>query len=258
MISNLKKMAAPVILRTLRSFVGGWNYEIRRRPRALMGSSERELLPSLSQVLAQHLQQKQDLTFLQIGAFDGRQNDPLYQFITRYHWRGVLVEPMPDAFAKLQEAYRDEPQVQLQNVAVDHANGTKALYHLRRDAQGLPVWAAQLASFNRDVVLRHRAQIPNIADLIETTQVRCCSLATLLAETGLSQVDVLQIDTEGWDYEILKLVDFAQMKPAIINYEHAHLNPDDWDAAIDLLTRNGYHIGIGRRDTVAYLAEYDV
>ena len=83
---------------------------------------------------------------------------------------------------------------------------------------------------------------------------RCCSLATLLAETGLSQVDVLQIDTEGWDYEILKLVDFTKIKPAIINYEHAHLNPDDWDSAIDLLTRNGYHIGIGRRDTVAYLA----
>ena len=111
MIGNLKRMAAPFILRTLRSFVGGWNYEIRRRPRALMGSSERELMPSLSLVLAHHLQQKQDLTFLQIGAFDGRQNDPLYQFITRYHWRGVLVEPMPDAFAKLQEAYRDEPQV---------------------------------------------------------------------------------------------------------------------------------------------------
>jgi FkbM family methyltransferase len=170
----------------------------------------------------------------------------------------VLVEPMPDAFAKLQEAYRGEPQVQLQNVAVDQSNGTKKLYHLRRGAPGLPEWAPQLASFNRDVVMRHRAQIPNISDLIDTTDVRCCSLATLLAETGLEQVDVLQIDTEGWDYEILKLVDFTKIKPAIVNYEHAHLNADDWDSAVDLLARNGYRIGIGRRDTVAYLAEYEV
>lgn len=253
MIRKLKELTAPVVLRSLSRFVGRWNYEIRRRPHSLMGSSDRELMPSLSMVLAHHLQKRPDVTFLQIGAFDGRQSDPLYQFITRYHWRGVLVEPMPDAFAKLQEAYRDEPQVQLQNVAVAQANGTKTLYHLRRDAAGLPTWAPMLASFDRDVVLRHGAQIPHIADLIETTDVRCLTLSALLTQTGLDQIDLLQIDAEGWDFEILKLVDFTRIKPAIINYEHAHLNPDDWDSAVGLLVRNGYSVGIGQYDTVAYL-----
>jgi hypothetical protein len=80
----------------------------------------------------------------------------------------------------------------------------------------------------------------------------------LLAETGLRHVDLLQIDVEGWDYEILKMVDFTRMKPAIINYEHAHLNPDDWDAAVGLLVRNGYRVGIGQYDTVAYLDAVDL
>jgi FkbM family methyltransferase len=251
----LKEAVAPLVLKFLRRFVGRWNYEIRRRPSALLTSPNRELAPSLSMVLAQYVVESPDLTFLQIGAFDGRQADPLYQFIVRHHWRGVLVEPMPDAFSRLREAYQDEPQVQLQNVAVAQTDGQRTLYHLRRDAAGLPAWAPMLASFDRDVVLRHGAQIPNIAEFLETTEVPCVTLSTLLARTGLDRVDLLQIDTEGWDYEILKLVDFTQMRPAIINYEHAHLSPDDWDAAVGLLVRNGYRVGIGPFDTVACLAE---
>jgi FkbM family methyltransferase len=258
MIRKLKELTAPVVLRSLSRFVGRWNYEIRRRPSSLFGSRDRELMPSLSLVLAHHLQKQPDVAFLQIGAFDGRQSDPLYQFITRHHWRGVLVEPMPDAFARLQEAYRGEPQVQLRNVAIARENGTRNLYHLRRDAPGLPTWAPMLASFDRDVVLRHGAQIPHISDLIETTEVRCLTLSTLLAETGLRQIDLLQIDVEGWDFEVLKMVDFTQIKPAIINYEHAHLNADDWDSAVGLLVRNGYRVGIGPFDTVAYLNTGDL
>ena len=251
-----KEWAAATVLKTLRGFVGRWNYEIRRRPSALVGTSNLELTPSLPMVLSQYMQRNPDITFVQIGAFDGRQADPLYQFATRYHWTGVLVEPMPDAFAKLQVAYGHEPQIQLHNVAVAAANGTRTLYHLKRDAPGLPTWAPMLASFDRDVVMRHEAQIPGIAAFVETTDVPCVTLDTLLDRAGLNRFDLLQIDTEGYDYEILKLVDFSRIRPPIINYEHAHLRQDDWDAAIDLLVRNGYRVGIGPYDTVGYLAEF--
>jgi hypothetical protein len=51
----------------------------------------------------------------------------------------------------------------------------------------------------------------------------------------------------------LKLVDFTQVRPAIINYEHAHLSADDWNAAVGLLVSQGYRVGVGRLDTVACL-----
>jgi FkbM family methyltransferase len=242
-------------LNVLRKVVERWGYEIRRRPPALNRAPDRELMPSVEMVLAHHAQTHATPTFLQIGAFDGRQSDPLYRFITRYHWRGLLVEPMPDAFQRLQETYRNEPQVQLRNVAVAAANGTRPLYHLRRDAPELPSWAPMLASFDREVVLRHGAQIPNISQFMEQTDVPCVTLRTLLDEAGLTSIDVLQIDTEGFDYEILKMVDFNRIRPAIVNYEHAHLGLDDKDAAIELLIRHGYHVGAGPYDTVAYLAD---
>jgi|SRR5438034_11665604 len=36
-----------------------------------------------------------ELTFIQIGTFDGITKDPLYKYIERYGWRGIMVEPQP-------------------------------------------------------------------------------------------------------------------------------------------------------------------
>ena len=38
-----------------------------------------------------------ELTFIQVGGFDGITTDPLYKYITRYGWRGVLLEPQSRA-----------------------------------------------------------------------------------------------------------------------------------------------------------------
>lgn len=255
MFRSLKRHVAPVVLRSLTAFLARWNYEVRRRPKAVMPPNDGELTMSLEFVLAHHLLKNENLTFLQIGAYDGLQADPLYRFIKRFHWRGVLVEPMPDAFAKLQETYRGESQLQLLNVAIDSVDGSRPLYHLRRDASGLPTWAPMVASFDREVLMRHGPQISGISDLIQSTEVACCSFETILERTGLSQIDLVQIDAEGWDYEILKLIDFERVRPRIVNYEHAHLKADDWEAAVNLLAAHGYRTSIGKYDTVAYLSE---
>ncbi len=36
-----------------------------------------------------------DLHFIQIGANDGVTNDPIHDLVKSYHWKGVLVEPLP-------------------------------------------------------------------------------------------------------------------------------------------------------------------
>jgi hypothetical protein len=38
-----------------------------------------------------------EFTFIQVGAFDGITTDPLHKYITRYGWRGILMEPQPRA-----------------------------------------------------------------------------------------------------------------------------------------------------------------
>ena len=61
---------------------------------------------SLPYVVAHELLRNPRLTFLQIGAYDGIGEDDLRGLVLAHNLRGVLVEPQPSAFARLQHTYR--------------------------------------------------------------------------------------------------------------------------------------------------------
>ena len=46
----------------------------------------------------------------------------------------------------------------------------------------------------------------------------------LLAKHGVSRVDLLQIDTEGYDFEIIRMFDHAGVRPAVVRFEHLYLS----------------------------------
>src|SRR3954467_3768467 len=95
---------------------------------------------------------------MQIGAHVGdTSNDPLYRFFCEElpsHPAAVvvLVEPVAEHFEQLQHAYRDMPNVRLENVAVAEREGTRDFYRLGSDpvAHGPPAWLSQLGSLRPD------------------------------------------------------------------------------------------------------------
>jgi len=54
------------------------------------------------------------------------------------------------------------------------------------------------------------------------------------------QIDLLVIDTEGYDYRILQQCDLERLRPTIIMFEHQHLSPGDKAAAYERLRTHGY------------------
>ena len=121
-----------------------------------------------------------------------------------------------------------------------------------RRREGDPEWADQLGSFDRDVVMKHAIRIPDLAARIEEMSVPCAPFGQLLSDHGITRLDLLHIDTEGYDFEILKTVDFAgPTAPGAVLYEHAHLSPGDVAAAELLLRAAGYRVVPMARDTYA-------
>ena len=66
-------------------------------------------------------------------------------------------------------------------------------------------------------------------------------------------VDVLQIDTEGYDYQVLRHFDFASSRPQVVMFEHRHLSQDDRDAADNLLVMHGYSLKRHEFDTLGWM-----
>ena len=217
----------------------------RRRPAFLKDHSEFEFRDMLELVATKHGRTDGAFFFIQIGAFDGRTQDPLFHLVREHRWKGILVEPQEQAFDRLTENYADQPQLTFFNVAIGPANGTVELY-TRKNGPVL------IASLHRHLLIKPGHGSGEIA----TRTVPCWTLGSLLDRAGApDHVDLLQIDAEGHDFEIIRAIDFTRIKPTILRFEHVLLSDRDWNACLALLAKQGYRFLLEDRDTTALLRE---
>jgi FkbM family methyltransferase len=192
-----------------------------------------------------------EATFVQVGSNDGSQRDPLREQIVQRGWNGIMVEPVPYVFERLKENYGHIGRVRLEMVAVGDHVGTQDLWHLRKsDDPTLPQWYDALGSFRKDVLLKHVEFIPDIEERLVATEVPVVTFEVLCERNGLDRIDLVQIDTEGYDFEVIKLIDLDRWKPALLMYECLHLEPDSQAACSALLARHGYEELSDGMDTV--------
>ncbi len=181
-----------------------------------------------------------DAYVVQIGANDGVAGDPLVEGFRTTRWSGLLVEPVPHLYEMLVARYRDRPGVHIERAAVSTYDGESSLYRLRTVPGESPEWFNQLATLDREVLLKHRSSIPEIDSLLVEERVPTIRLDSLLARHGVSRIDFLVIDTEGHDFEVLRTLDFARFAPTLLMFEHQHLSEGDKQAAFALLETAGY------------------
>jgi hypothetical protein len=73
-----------------------------------------------------------------------------------------------------------------------------------------------------------------------------------LATAGLAQVDLIQIDAEGYDWPIIRSINFERLQPKILRFEYRNMPPQDADACLALLASHDYRFIMESRDIIAY------
>jgi FkbM family methyltransferase len=243
-------------------------YDLKRIP---PGSSSAMELSGLSfeNFLSTYLAGRnlKDFFFVQIGAFDGKTNDHVYGLVKHWGLKGLIVEPQPIPFATLRENYGECPQLIFENVAIGSQNGEQPFYRVRHDLEFLQ-YVNQAASFNhghterllrqhitREATPEVRAQFKHLGityqGAIESVPVSTRTLPSLLTAHGITRYDLLQIDTEGFDFEVLKMAEVDRFAPSLVNYEHEHLTSSDRDASWHYLRNFGYQLFTHKGDTTA-------
>jgi len=208
-------------------------------------------------ILLRYLDRRgRQLKFIQVGANDGRRFDPLYEFAIspNYSLVGLAVEPVPRFYRALKEVYRGKPDIRPINAAIHNEKSEATLYVVGEDYESqVPEWALGTASFNRAHVVK-----PEVPDsFVEAIQVPCVSLDGLMHRENFEQVDLLQIDTEGYDAEIIRSINFSKVRPALIHFEHGMadgmMTREEFDELVSLFNRNGYQVLPENYDAVAFL-----
>jgi len=195
--------------------------------------------------------------FVQIGAYDGKDSDPLHGFIEKFGWNGILVEPQPEAFARLKCNYAGRKGLVFENAAIAGGEGLVPMYRLKDSCASLfPKDHGMLSSFSADHILKHLSEPRTAEQVLETIEVPCLSLSGLFAKYKVAKIDLLQIDAEGCDYEIIRSIPFDRFAPQVIRFEHAHLDPPAREECIQLLLSHSYKIVVGAYDITAFRSRW--
>ena len=187
---------------------------------------------------------------VQIGANDGVRADPVRHLIKRYGLSGLLVEPLPDLFARLQENYAGHANLKFEQSAVGEYDGEIPLYRVRPDP-ALPDWLQGIASLNRNHLTSTKFEFDEFEKYVEEVTVPVLTISSLLKKHGMSEIGLLQIDTEGFDCRIVESAIRSGVRPAIINYEHIHVHAIQQAACKRLLAEHGYDFVDVGIDTLA-------
>lgn len=231
-----------MLKRGIRNLIHRLGYDISRRNTL---ETPRRPFSVLRYVVQEHIQHNPGFYFVQIGANDGVANDPIRPLVMEYHMKGLLVEPMPDFFIKLVKNYEGETQLQFENSAIGSSDGSVSLFRFRPGTPLPQTFYHGLARFDGRYMIE-RARKMGLGKYIEEIQVPSLTFNSLARKHGIKQVDLLQIDTEGFDYEIVKMAFAAGIFPEIINYEWTELSKlQQHDCKVMLVERGYRFVDIG-------------
>lgn len=220
---------------------------------------------SLPYYLAQQAKSSSNFFFIQIGANDGLINDPLVHLIRKYRWNGILIEPQSFVFQeKLAPLYKNHKGIFLENVAISKEKGSLPLHIVSFSSKR---WATGLASFVKESLIEkiNNGYIAQCAkqfgdtlpakreEYITQIMVPTLAFSDLFEKYTVQKVDLLQIDTEGYDWEIIQLFPFKIFKPRIISFEIERLSDKELQDCRAFLSRLDYSFQIIDRDGLAIL-----
>lgn len=175
-----------------------------------------------------------DCFFVHLGACTGNHpKDYLYHNIVDLQWRGIVVEPVPHLFARLQNTYKECPGVICENSAISDSDGAREFFYI-----GEQHVASNLDTFVGSLDANHVKSHTNSP--LSSMQVQCLTLRSLLAKHHVTRVDFLEIDLEGQDEVVIRQIPFDIITPQIIIYEHKHMAaPSDVET---FLRDHGYDV----------------
>ncbi len=180
-------------------------------------------------------------------------DDPLRQFVTKYHWHGVLVEPQPQVFQHLLKNYELEKQLAFENAAIADKDGTAQLFVA--DHQDETADLTVFASLKKEALIRglDNPKAVGVQVQVQEVEVPALSVQTLLAKHRITKIDLLLTDVQGYDCEVVEQVLACGVKPTIIHFEYCHTARPALDALYRKLVEHGYRFNELEIDALCYL-----
>jgi FkbM family methyltransferase len=193
--------------------------------------------------------QNESFTLGLIGAHDGVKFDFLFSFLNRMNPIGFALEPVPEYFELLQKNFLHFSKIELINKALHNELENVIIYKVIKEFENLyPDWITGCASFYKSHLLQHKVK----AEHIEELTIKAITISELISNRNY-KYDLIQIDTEGYDAEIVKDIIKNGIRSSIIKFEFVNIKSDNLHIVYEQLKDMGYFIFTDKTDKIAIL-----
>lgn len=174
---------------------------------------------------------------LQVGAGTGETGLPLLQRFREDGWSGLLIEPLPQNFARLESLHADSDRVAVLNLGISDASANLPLHALTPEAEArnrrLPRGRASL--------IRDRIATAGLADSdVVAVEVPFLRMDTVLHELGIDSAQVVIVNAGGHEAQALQSFEIEVLDASLV-LVHATPGTASDEACIAALTGADFH-----------------
>ena len=163
--------------------------------------------------IAELLSFKKNGVFVDIGANDGVTISNTWYFEKELGWGGVAIEPIP----RIYEQLKQNRKCKLFEGCITPKSGIQKFVELSGATSMLSTLEQNISGLTSRRISKNIARQNTTKKSIDVV---CTTLANLLEEHGIEEIDFLSIDTEGGELEIIKSINFEQFPVKVISVEN--------------------------------------
>jgi len=197
---------------------------------------------------------------IQVGANDGLSDDFLLKCFNK-DLNAILIEPITSAFIKLKANYKKYPKANCLNLALGIENGIKEIFSVDSDYYEYYEkkyhktdvdWLTILSSFNKKHLINHGIKKNHIT----SSNINCITFYKLINDYDYHDMDLLIVDTEGYDVDLINsFIEKFEINPMII-FEWIHAEKNEISLLIEKLKKRNYRFLKIGRDLVCFQDRY--
>ena len=159
-----------------------------------------------------------------IGAHNGSGQEEL---ILKQKNKVLLIEPVKYNLQSLKLRFENTDNIIFENIGISDERDQIKFYYVKESSVKKlgKEWATGIGSFKKKHLLDHHRKRFQITESdIEEVDIKIVVFNDLVEKYNISEIEYLFIDTEGYDYQIIKSIDFNKTKINKVKFEYKHLD----------------------------------
>ena len=243
-------------LKFLKKIIGSIGYKLVNKNSVKTERIINNFSVKIDDILQSLVRKKKIKKIIQVGAHDGKSDDFLFKCFND-DLEALLIEPIEDAFINLEKNYKNFKNVKCLNLAVDINNQKKEIFSVNKNYYEFYKkkykkfnvdWLSILSSFDKQHLIDHGIKKNHISSKL----IECQTFNELINKYNYQELDLLIIDTEGYDFILVNnFLETINIRPIII-FEWIHFKNYEIEKLLMKLKNLNYNFLQIGRDLVCF------